>query len=155
MLAMKKIGARVIIALMPLFSCIVIHAQENIDPFYKLLKNNINSYISLFEFNINYERNIIQLPKSYTNLRFGFGLINSSFDGGYYYNPVLVHLIGKRNKHLELNLGFKYTIQKGTSNSFFPDVYAGYRYEKPTGGLIFRVGINLFTLYNLGIGFKF
>jgi len=152
---MKIIVAVIMILLISLFSCILIHAQVNKEPLIKPAKNNINSYISLYEYNINYERNIIQLPKSYANLRIGFGLINSSFDGGYYYNPAIVYLIGKKSKHFELNLGFKYAIQQGTSNSFLPDIYAGYRYEKPTGGLIFRVGVNLYTLFNLGVGIKF
>jgi len=46
-------------------------------------------------------------------------------------------------------------VQKGSSNSFLPDIYAGYRYEKPNGILIFRIGVNLYSLYNIGIGFKF
>ena len=112
-------------------------------------------YISLCEYNINYERNIMQRPKSYTNLRMGFGLPVLNFFNGYYLNPSLVHLIGKKNKHFELNLGFKYIVEKDSSNSFLPDIYAGYRYEKPSGGIIFRAGVNLFTLFNIGIGFKF
>jgi hypothetical protein len=66
-----------------------------------------------------------------------------------------VHLIGKKNSHFELNLGLKYVLEEGTANSLMPDLFAGYRYEKPSGGLILRAGIDLFTLWNIGIGFKF
>lgn len=132
-----------------------IHSQGNNNKSSELNRNSINGYISLFEYNINYERNIIQLPKSYSNLRLGFGLFNSGVDGGYYYNPSLVYVIGQKNKHLEFDLGFKYAVQKGFANSFLPDIYGGYRYEKPSGGIIFRMGIDLYTLFNIGIGIKF
>lgn len=151
----ERIAPGILITLMTSFLCINIHAQENGNESGKLPVNNINIYISLFEYNINYERKIIQLRKSFTNLRMGFGLVNSSFDGGYYLNPSLVHLFGGKNNHLELDLGLKYVVQKGSSNSFLPDIFAGYRYEKPSGRLILRAGINLYTLYNVGVGIKF
>ena len=152
---MKKITASVLITFSSILLGVYTLSQENVNPSGKLPVNNINAYISLVEYNINYERKIFELPKSFTNLRMGFGIINSSFDGGYYYNSSLVHLLGKKNSHLELNLGLKYAVQKGSSNSFLPDIYAGYRYEKPNGILIFRIGVNLYSLYNIGIGFKF
>ena len=152
---MKKITASVLITIASIFLSVCTHSQESVYPSEKLPGNNINAYISLFEYNINYERKIFQLPKSFTNLRIGFGIINSSYDGGYYYNSSIVHLFGKKNSHLELNLGLKYAVQKGFSNSFWPDIYAGYRYEKPSGLLMFRIGVNLYTLYNIGIGIKF
>jgi hypothetical protein len=152
---MKRITACVLITFSSIFLSVCIHSQENANPSKKLPVNNINTYISLVEYNINYERKIFQLHKSFTNLRIGFGIINSSFDGGYYYNSSIVHLFGKKNSHLELNLGLKYAVQKGLSNSFWPDIYAGYRYEKPSGILIFRIGVNLYSLYTIGIGIKF
>jgi hypothetical protein len=152
---MKKITASVLITFASIFLSVCTHSQQSINPSEKLPVNNINAYISLLEYNINYERKIFQLPKSFTNLRIGFGIINSSFDGGYYYNASLVHLFGKKNSHLELNLGLKYAVQKGSPNFFLPDIYAGYRYEKPSGLLIFRIGVNLYSLYTVGIGIKF
>jgi hypothetical protein len=152
---MKSIATSILIILISIFLSVCILSQENGKISGRLPANNINTNISLADYNINYERNIFQRPKSFTNLRFGFGIINSSFDGGYYYNSSLVHLLGKKNSHLELNLGLKYAIQKGYSNSFLPDIFAGYRYEKPSGLLIFRIGINLYTLYTVGIGIKF
>jgi hypothetical protein len=152
---MRKFTACVMVFFTSTFLCVYTLSQENVNSSEKLPINNINANISLADYNINYERKIFELPKSFTNLRIGFGIINSSFDGGYYYNSSLVHLLGKMNSHLELNLGLKYAVQKGFSNSFWPDIYAGYRYEKPSGLLIFRIGVNLYSLYNIGIGIKF
>lgn len=156
---MNKIAASIMLLLTTLIFGDYLNAQENGNSSIKILRNNINANISLFEYNINYERNISQRPKSYTNLRMGFGLFYLGSMKGYHVNPSWVHLIGKKNNHFELNLGFKYVKEEGSADSFFnsllPDVFAGYRYEKPFGRFIFRTGINLYTLYNIGIGVKF
>lgn len=152
---MKVFIASAMITFTSIFLSVCTFSQEKVNTSEKLPVNNINTYISLVEYNLDYERKIFDLPKSYTNLRIGFGIINSSFDGGYYYNSSLVHLLGKKNKHLELNLGLKYVVQKDTYDSFWPDIYAGYRYEEPSGGLIFRIGVNLYSLFIVGIGIKF
>jgi hypothetical protein len=152
---MKKIQKSILITLSAFLLSICALAQESNNQARKLPKNNINCYVSLFEYNINYERNILQRRNSYTNIRAGFGLAAFNAWEGYYYNAALVHLIGKKNSHFELNLGLKYVLEEGTANSFMPDLFAGYRYEKPDGGLILRAGIDLFTLWNIGIGFKF
>jgi hypothetical protein len=152
---MERIQKNILITLSAFLLSICAFAQESNNPVRKLPKNNINGYVSLFEYNINYERNIMQRRNSYTNLRAGFGLAAFNSWEGYYYNAAMVHLIGKKNSHFELNLGLKYVLEEGTANSFMPDLFAGYRYEKPAGGLILRAGIDLFTLWNIGIGFKF
>ena len=156
---MNKISATILLLFTTLFFSDFIIAQENGNSSGKLLRNNININISMFDYNVNYERNIIQWPKSYANLRMGFGVFYLSSMKGYHFNPSWVHLTGKRNNHLELNLGFKYLIEEGSDDSFFnsllPDIFAGYRFERPSGRFIFRKGINLYTLYNIGIGFKF
>jgi hypothetical protein len=152
---MQKTVLSLLIYLISVLLCISVSAQENGNNSGKILKNNVNVYVSLFEYNINYERNIMQRRNSYTNLRAGFGLAAFNSWEGYYYNAALVHLIGKKNSHFELNLGLKYVLEEGTANSLMPDLFAGYRYEKPSGGLILRAGIDLFTLWNIGIGFKF
>ncbi len=66
-------------------------------------RNNINAYIGLIEYNINYERNIIQNSKSHSNVRFGFGHGAFFVAGeGKYVNAALVHLMGRKNSHLEI-----------------------------------------------------
>ena len=124
-------------------------------------RNNINTYIGLFDFNINYERNIIQKSKSLSNVRLGFGYGQFFVAGeGKYINAALVHLIGKKNSHLEIDLGIKYMVTNSISNpkfsdTFIPDAFLGYRFEKPSGGIIFRAGLSYSTLINVGLGYKF
>jgi len=157
----KKLFTGTLISLLTLLSSFDIDAQEVDYPSLKLPRNSINAYIGLFEVNINYERNIIQRPKSHTNIRMGFGkamFLNAGI--GSYVNPSLVHIFGKGNSHLELDLGFKYMIINGIENpsfsdTFISDFFAGYRYEKPNGKFIFRAGNNYPTFINIGIGGKF
>ncbi len=136
-----------------------LNTLENGNSSIKILRNNINANISLCEYNIDNERKIIRRPKSCNNLRLGFGLFYLASMKGYYVYPSWVHLIGKKNNHFKLNLGFKYVNEEVSAEPFFnsllPDVFAGYRYEKSFRRFIFRTGINLYTLYNIGKGTKF
>lgn len=158
---MKKIITGTLITLLTLFLSFNIDAQDVDNPSLKLLRNSINTYVGLIELNINYERNLKQRPKSHTNLRMGFGKAMFFTAGiGSYVNPSLVHIFGKGNSHLELDLGFKYMVTNSIENpnfseSFISDFFAGYRYEKPYGSFIFRAGNNYPTLINIGIGSKF
>ncbi len=123
--------------------------------------NSINMYVGIFDVNLNYERNISQRLKSLSKLRFGFGYGMFLVAGeGYYINGAFVHLFGARNSHLEVNAGVKYMLTNSISNptlsdQLLPDIFAGYRFEKPTGGFIFRAGLNYPTAINLGVGYKF
>lgn len=157
---MKRTIAIILIIFITSILGFYIHAQEKQNPSLKLRRNSLNIYFGLFdEFNINYERNIRQGATSLTNLRMGFG--NASFitaGDGIYINSSLVHLIGKKNSHLELNMGFKYIVNNphpSLSLVLVPDFFVGYRYEKPYGRFIFRIGLNYPTIINPGIGFKF
>jgi hypothetical protein len=115
--------------------------------------------VGLISYNFNYERNIFQFPKSYTNIRIGYGKWNDWQNRGTGYIATLVHLIGQQNSHLELNLGLRHRIGEREDVDipyFLPDLFAGYRYEKPYGAFTFRVGLtNYVDLFGLGIGFKF
>lgn len=144
------------------FFCVQILADNVDDQPIKLKKNSINLYVGsvYMDANLNYERNILQLPKSYTNIRMGIGRANFSEFRilAFYLNPSLVQLIGKRNSHLELNLGFKYPISQlpeTITRVLVPDLYAGYRYERPDGLFIFRMGINYPSVFDIGMGLKF
>lgn len=131
-------------------------AQNTTFPTELKYRNSINSYIGLIELNFNYERNIIQSPKSYTNIRAGYGYWTNLQLEGACVEAVMVHVLGKRNHHPEFNLGIKYIIDKaGEDNAFVPLFYAGYRYENPEGRVIFRFGITIPSIFNLGIGYKF
>ena len=137
-----------------------VNAQDRINAMSNK-KNDINVYVGFFDLNANFERNIVQSVKSYSNLRFGFGYAMFLVAGeGYYVNGTFVQLFGAKNSHLELNAGLKFMLTNSIADATFsdqvlPDIFAGYRFEKPTGGIIFRVGLNYPTLLNIGVGYKF
>jgi hypothetical protein len=124
-------------------------------------QNYIDTYVGIFDVNLNYERKILQRPQSSGNLRLGFGYAMFLVAGeGYYINGAFVQLFGVKNSHLELNAGVKYMLTNSISDPAFsdkllPDIFIGYRFDKPTGGLIFRAGLNYPTVINLGVGYKF
>jgi hypothetical protein len=158
----KKVGLILIVIFVVSFFCFQIYADDVCDQSVKLRKNSINLYAGTIymDINLNYERNIFQHPDSYTNLRLGIGRANfSEFRVlAFYLNPSIVHLTGRRNSHLELDLGFKYAVSQlpeTISRVFVPDLFAGYRYERPDGWFIFRMGINYPSIFDLGVGFKF
>jgi hypothetical protein len=158
---LKKIATGTLLYLILFYSCFFIDAQDTINPPVKFLRNGISIYAGLIEFNLNYERNLILHPKFYTNLRMGVGGAMFLIAGeGKYVNPSLVQIFGRGSSHIEVDLGFKYMFVNSISDptffqSFVPDIFAGYRYEKPGGELIFRVGNNYPTFFNVGIGAKF
>jgi hypothetical protein len=161
-MTINKIGLIVPIIFVASFFCNRLYAAEAVDSLTIFKKNSINLYAGTIymDANLNYERNIFQNPHSYTNIRMGFGRANfSEFRVlAFYLNPSVVHLIGRRNSHLELNLGFKYPISQlpETINRILvPDLFVGYRYERPEGWFIFRMGINYPSIFDLGLGFKF
>jgi hypothetical protein len=159
---MKKIRFLVPILIVATFFCNRLHADETVDSLIIFKKNSINLYAGTIymDANLNYERNIFRNPHSFTNIRMGFGRANfSEFRVlAFYLNPSVVHLIGRRNSHIELNLGFKYPISQlpeSIKRILVPDLFVGYRYERPDGWLIFRMGINYPSIFDLGLGFKF
>lgn len=112
--------------------------------------------------NLNYERNIIHYPAAWTNMRVGVGLANDLQGGCAEYIVALVQLFGRRNSHVEFNLGLLYEKNfKKNSNpsadSFRPYYYTGYRFEQPNGHFIFRTGLLYPSVYALsvGVGIKF
>jgi hypothetical protein len=142
--------------------CMLFHsgkAQDIDNQRSEIRRNYLNVYLGFIEYNLNYERNIVQFQKSYSNLRLGFGFWGLFTESGYYINPSIVHLIGKMNSHLEFNLGMKLFVKEGFKHEESPnilaDFFVGYRFEKPNGKFVFRTGFNFPTLFNLGIGFKF
>jgi hypothetical protein len=124
-------------------------------------RNSINLYVGLVEYNINYERNIIQKPRSHSNLRLGYGHAGFYTAGeGNYINPVFVHSIGAKNSFFEINAGLKCMITNSLSSptflqTFVPDIFLGYRVEERVKGIIFRSGFSYPTVLNIGFGYKF
>ena len=147
-----------IIALLTIISVNMKAQDSTSDP---VPLNYINAYVGMIEYNINYERNIAQRSKSFSNVRLGFGHASLWDAGeGEYINAAFIHLIGKKNSHLEMDLGIRYMVSNSISDPKFsqtliPDIFLGYRYERPSAGLIFRTGFSYPTFINLGVGYKF
>ncbi len=147
--------------LLTFFSSGKLFAQSGEPPRKEIRRNNINTYAGMVEYNINYERNLLYSAITSTNIRVGGGIAAFLTAGtGTYLNLAAVQLLGKSSSHLELDLGLKYLITNsivnpGLSESLVPDLFAGYRFEKPTGRLILRLGMNYPTLFNAGFGYKF
>jgi hypothetical protein len=158
---MKKIRPAILVIFMIIALSVFASAQDKNASSAKPYNNCLSAYFGLFELNLNYERTILRHPGSSTALRLGFGSGEFVTAGdGLYINPSVVELIGKNNSHLELDLGLKYIVNYSGGNSdlslvLIPDIFAGYRYEKPSGRLIFRAGVNYPTLINIGMGFRF
>jgi hypothetical protein len=161
---LKIITTLIHISLLSLFLCFNTEAQDTLSPPVKFLRNGISVYAGVAELNLNYERNLILHPKFYSNIRMGIGIgmiaAGQTWVEGKYVNPSLVQVFGRGNSHIEIDLGFKYMYVNSITDpsffqSFIPDLFAGYRYEKPGGELIFRAGNNYPTFINVGIGAKF
>lgn len=156
-----------ILILLVLLSSTWLFAQEGSDQQAKPLRNSIGAYFGLFDVNLNYERNIMQRPKSYSNIRLGLGSWSDLAWGGKYINASFIHLLGKKRSHVEFDLGIRLTHgsnASGSSSTFLlPDIYVGYRYdyveadykEKSKGNSYFRIGFSSPTLINIGGGIKF
>lgn len=134
-----------------------INAQESTIPNIDNYKNYITAYIGMFEYNFNYERNLFIFPKSYSNIRTGFGQMNNLQATGYVYNLTMVHVLGRQASHLEFNIGVKYikVPSKNDQSTFYPDLFLGYRFEKPNGRFIWRAGLSGLSIINVGAGLKF
>ncbi len=124
-------------------------------------KNSINTYVGIFEINFNYERNVLQMERGLGHLRLGVGQARFVQAGeGKYINMSYVHVVGKKESHLEADIGFKYMLTNSIddpkfSEEFIPDLFIGYRFQNQPRGIILRAGINYPTIINLGIGLAF
>ena len=99
---------------------------------------------------VNYERSLYQGKKVswYGRAGFGYGGLLLS-DGGLGVSGAITMLTGKKNSHFELNTGlFSGNNIEGSNSVTLPVLDVGYRYQKPTGGFIFKAKIGV-----LGIGF--
>jgi hypothetical protein len=99
---------------------------------------------------VNYERSLYQGKKVswYGRAGFGYGGL-LLVDGGFGGLGAITMLTGKKNPHFELNTGVFSGVNIDDSDSVtLPLFDVGYRYQKPTGGFVFKAKIGV-----LGIGF--
>jgi len=119
------------------------------------VQGTTGTMLVFFTANVNYERMVKELPKSYLSVKAGFGGYASWNSSGQTYSLSLVHLAGKKNNHLESGAGLIYLHEKGWESQLWPDLHIGYRYQKPDGELLFRTGLGFPEGLYLGAGFAF
>lgn len=130
---------------------------------------NVGSSFIFNDVNFVYERNFFHQNYSYYNLQIGFGLMEAAWGPTYQQFTVCPSwLFGKDKNHMELNLGVTvsydfdgYRHSHPSSLTFFnyleafPAAYLGYRYQKPEGKFLFRVGIGFPEQIGVGVGWCF
>jgi hypothetical protein len=153
---LRIVRKTILIAILFSLTCVLNYAQERIDSTFHIKRNYIIGNVAFEGVTLNYERNIIQWSKSYTNIRIGVGLFNDLQGGGKQGIATLVHMFGKRTSHLELNLGIKYLVNSKenlwpSKRYFYRDIFIGCRFEKPDGNFIFRIGYIYTHIYAMAI----
>jgi hypothetical protein len=154
---------------------ILLFGQNDIIKNIDLTKNNIyaEGHVGLFtKFALNYERQISSGEKVswYGRLGGGWG---ADFSYGIFAETsawgglgTITMLTGKKNSHFELNAGAFFSpkgevslgFAMGDSNTdgvfIFPIFNIGYRYQKPSGGFIFRANVGAIST-GLSVGYAF
>lgn len=137
-------------------------------------KNNIfvsvGTTLIFSAFTVSYERNILNRPLSEWNIRGAWGM-NAPLWGivMHHYLVDLCYISGKSNHHLEACFGttmfFDQSYYKYYKNDpdiyepfsyftdWYPSAYLGYRYKKPGGNFLFRVGLGWPEQFGVGVGF--
>jgi hypothetical protein len=120
-------------------------------------RNYLTASYGPAEYSFNYERNLFNFQRSYSNIRAGLGEWSDLNGDWTAYNLSLVYLTGKqKSSHLESNAGVRYIRNDLKDAKFlYPDIFVGYRFENPEGWLLLRGGFSLISLFNLGAGIKF
>ncbi len=129
--------------------------------------------------NINYELNLNHKDEArifdYYALKTGLGVVESSHGIGFSFELGMVALIGGNAHNLELNLG-AFTVYDSAGYmsdlertdlmgetmpkraEYFipiPSGSVGYRFQKPEGGLMFRIGVGFPEVVYLGVGYYY
>ena len=149
----KKITFLILLCL-----CFNISAQNNSDLISTPVKNNVYFDTGIFpgaHVFMNYERKVHESGNISLYGRVGFGYAGLSMgDGGGGVLGAATMLTGKGNSHMEFNLG----IFSGKDNNdpfILPLLDVGYRYQKPEGGLIFKVKAGILGIFSIGLGYAF
>ncbi len=164
---------RILITLIAILINSQINAQTNPEDItnekerIELSKHNIYTDLNFATFGqitLNYERKLIKKNKTilYGRLGAGYGG-NLKGNSGYGGIGGLTILTGKNNHHFETNFGIfigdnikrEYPERLNKRKAFFmPIIDAGYRYQKPGGGLILKAKI-VFVGVGVGVGYAF
>jgi len=138
--------------------CMNTSAQTNSDMISIPAKNNVYFDTGIFpgaHVLMNYERKVHESNTVSLYGRIGFGYAGMILgDGGGGVLGAATLLTGKGNSHMEFNLG----IFSGKDNNdpfILPLLDVGYRYQKPEGGLIFKVKAGVLGIFSVGLGYAF
>ena len=138
--------------------CMNTYAQTNSDMISIPTKNSVYFDTGIFpgaHVFMNYERKVHESDNISLYGRVGFGYAGIIMgDGGGGVLGAATLLTGKGNSHMEFNLG----IFSGKDNNdpfILPLLDVGYRYQKPEGGLIFKVKAGVLGIFSVGLGYAF
>jgi hypothetical protein len=108
---------------------------------------------------LSYERLLVAHPDRFvtsTWLKAQGGLFSFWEGKGPFWTVSVQALSGKQNHHLELGAGFgAIHYDQWQSLQLVPVMAAGYRYQKPNGGFLFRAGLSVPELLFISLGFSF
>ncbi|MDX2414156.1 MAG: hypothetical protein QNK33_03090 [Bacteroidales bacterium] len=84
------------------------------------------------------------------------GFYNTWGDEGTHFSVRAIGLTGQKKGHIEAGGGFAVMMNKNEgSTSIIPAVHIGYRFQKPSGGIVFRAGFGIPEAIYLGLGYNF
>jgi len=149
----KKIAFMILLCL-----CFNTTAQTNSDLISIPTKNNVYFDTGFFpgaHVFMNYERKVHESDNIslYGRVGFGYaGMIMGDSGGGVLGAATL--LTGKGNSHMEFNLGI-FSGKNDNDPFILPLLDVGYRYQKPEGGLVFKVKAGVLGIFSVGLGYAF
>jgi len=155
---MKSLFILTIAILGLVFSKFSSFAQEQETEQIEFSKNSIYGDLSaglIIEASINYERQMFSGSKVNWYGRLGFGYSEMFWSaGGYGGSAAITMFTGKRNGHFECNAGVFAGVDKFNDFLILPIANIGFRYQKPTGGFIFRTYAG-YLILGVSIGYAF
>jgi len=101
-------------------------------------------------YSVNYDRRIFGNDKNSFNIRIGIGYIPSKEEEDDIFIPFELLLItGKGRHHPEFGLGLTMENRPERSGTWEPNLFGriGYRFQKPDGGWLFRIGFTPYSSY--------
>ena len=104
---------------------------------------------------MNYERKVHESDNIslYGRVGFGYaGMIMVGSGGGVVGAATM--LTGKGNSHMEFNLGI-FSSKENNDLFILPLLDVGYRYQKPEGGIMFKVKAGVLGIFSVGLGYAF
>lgn len=113
---------------------------------------------------VSYERIITVNKAGYWSAAVSYGKWKDTYEDGDLFALTGNYLLGKLSHQLEMNLGALVKVHydqyytdrnKFDHLSFLPDVYAGYRFKKPSGHLVLKAGVGFPSLVSAGVGLAF